>query len=80
MFLDQQSDKILSNYKTGWHNLFLLYVQVEENRNIVKLRCRPLAFTSYKPSLKNEKWSETCLSASFSACFVKKNIYHVLFS
>ena len=40
MSLDQQS-KVL-------YSLILLYVQVEGNRNILKLRYRPLAFTSYK--------------------------------
>ena len=40
MSLDQQS-KVL-------YSLILLYVQVEGNRNILKLRYGPLAFTSYK--------------------------------
>ena len=39
---------------TIWNviNLFLLYVQVEVYRNILKLRCWPLAFTLYKAFLK----------------------------
>ena len=38
--LDQQSEISYS--------LFLLYVQVEDYQNILKLRCQPLALTSYK--------------------------------
>ena len=38
--LDQQSK--------DWYTLFLLYDQVENYRNLLKLRSRPLAFTSYK--------------------------------
>ena len=38
MFLEQQS-KVL-------HSLFSLCVQVDGYRNILNLRCRPLAFTS----------------------------------
>ena len=38
--LDHQSKMLLS--------LFLLYVQLRVYQNILKLRCRPLAFTLYK--------------------------------
>ena len=34
------------------YSLFSLYLQVEDYQNILKLECRPLAFTSYKASLK----------------------------
>ena len=44
MSLDQQP-KVL-------YIFFLLYVQVEGYRNILKFRCRTLAFTSYKAKLK----------------------------
>ena len=40
--------------------------QVEGYRNILKLSCRPLAFTSHKAFLKNKK-SGTSLPVSFSA-------------
>ena len=53
--LDQQSDVLYS--------LLLLYAQVERSR----LRCRPLAFTSYKAFSKTKKRSGTSLPASFSA-------------
>ena len=52
--------------------------QVEGYRNILKLSCRPLAFTSYKAFLKNKKRSGTSLPASFSAWFLMKNISLVL--
>ena len=38
----------------------------------LKLRCRPLAFTSYRAFFKNKKMSETSLRASFSGWFFKK--------
>ena len=38
--LDQQSEVSYS--------LFLLYVQVKDYQNVLKLRCQPLAFTSDK--------------------------------
>ena len=62
--LDQQS-KVL-------YTLFLLYIQVEGYRNILKLRCRPLGFTSYVAFLKNKKRFGPILLASFSAWFLKK--------
>ena len=45
--MDQQSEVSYS--------LFLLYVQVEDYQNIVKLRRRPLAFTSYKTKRQKQK-------------------------
>ena len=63
--LDQQS-KVL-------YSLILLYVQVEGNRHILKLRYRPLAFTSYKAFANNK----SSLPASISAWLLKKNISHV---
>ena len=42
--------------------------------NILKLSCRPLAFTSHKTFLKNEKMPGTSCAASFSAWFLKVNI------
>ena len=47
--------------------------------NILKLRCWPLAFNSYKGFLKNKKRSWTSLLASFSAWFLRKSISHVIF-
>ena len=45
--LDQQS-KVLDS-------LFLLYIQVEGYHNILKLRCRPRAFTPYKAFVEKQK-------------------------
>ena len=56
--LDQQSKVLYS---------FLLCVQVEGYRNILKPRCRPPFFTSFKAFSQNEKKCETSLPASFSA-------------
>ena len=53
--------------------------QVEGYRNILKLRCRPLAFTSYKAFLKIKKRSGTSLLALFSTWFLKKIISLVIF-
>ena len=52
--------------------------KVEGCRNILKLSCRLLAFTSHKAFLWNEKRSGTSLSASFWAWFLKKNISVVI--
>ena len=38
-----------------WFNFTVF--QAEDYRNILKLSCRPLAFTTYKPFLKNKKRS-----------------------
>ena len=64
--LDQQSELLCS--------LFLLCAQVEDYQNILKLRCWPLASSSYKAALENNKRSGTSLHASFSAWFLKKHI------
>ena len=53
--------------------------QVKGYQNILKLSCRPLAFTSHKALLNNKERSGTCLLASFSALFLKKNISLVIF-
>ena len=45
---------------------FILYIE-----NILKLSCKPPAFTSNKALLKNEKRSGTSLPVSFSAQFFK---------
>ena len=60
-------------------SLFLLYVQVDEYQNILELRCWPLAFTSYKTFLKPRKKSKTSPPTSFSAWFLKENMFHVVF-
>ena len=41
--------------------------QVEGCRNILKLSCKPLAFTSYEAFLKSKKRSGTSLFETFSA-------------
>ena len=69
--LDQQSELLCS--------FFLLCAQVEDSQNIVKLRCWPLASSSYKASLKNKKTPGTSLHASFSAWFLNKHISHATF-
>ena len=56
-----------------FYSLFLLYVKVEGSRKILKLRCRPLAFTSNNAFLKNKKRSGTNIPASFSARLLKKD-------
>ena len=43
-----------------------------------KLSCKLLAFTSFKVFLRNKKGSEVSPPASFSAWFLKKNIYLVI--
>ena len=52
--------------------IFFIVCQLEDHRKWLKLRCRPLAFTSNKAFLKNKKRSGSSLPASFSAWFLKK--------
>ena len=59
--------------------LFLLYAQIEEYQIILNIRCRPIAFTWYKASLKNKKGSATSLPASFSVWFWNKKTSNVIF-
>ena len=72
------------NWAYFWTNslkfLRVFYVrQVEgHQKNILKLSCRALAFTSYKEFQKTKR-SGTSLPALFSARFLKKNIYLVIF-
>ena len=70
---------LLSQQPKVLYSLFLFYVHVEGYRKILKLRCRPLAFSSYKAFSKNKKRPGTSLSASFSAWFLNENISHVIF-
>ena len=53
----------------------IVYFQVKEYQNILKLKLLLLLDT--KAFLKNPR---TSLPASFSVWFMKKNIYHVIFS
>ena len=69
--LDQQSEILYS--------LHLLYVQMENYQNMLKLRYWPLASISYKAFSKNKKRFETSLRASFCTWFFKKIISHVIF-
>ena len=50
--------------------------QVEDYQNILKLSCRPLAFTSNKTFLKNKERSRTSLLASFSERFLKEKYFY----
>ena len=54
--------------------------QVEDYRNILKLSCRPLAFTSYYTLLKNKKRSGTSLFCLiFCIIFIEKYFsFHIL--
>ena len=54
------------------YSLFLLYAQIEAYRNILKLRCRPLLFISFKAFSKNKKRSGTSLPLLFAALFLKE--------
>ena len=73
--LNQQS-KVL-------YSLFSLYATLKAIQ-VKKLSCRPLAFNSYKSFFKKQnkerpETSQTSLPASFSAWFLKKNIFIVIF-
>ena len=59
----QMSGSVVHNFI---HFVFIAG-QVGYYQNILKLSCRPLAFTSYKAFFKNKKRSRTSLPVSFSA-------------
>ena len=65
-------DPVLKN------QLVFIVCQVEHCRNILKLSCRPAAFTSLKGYLQNKKRSGTSPPA-LSSAFLKKNISLVIF-
>ena len=67
--LDQQLEILCS--------LFLIYVQVENYQNILKLRYRPFVFTSCKSFL-IKKRSGTSTRPSTYTWFFKINIFHVI--
>ena len=69
--LDQRSETL--------YNLLLLNVQVEHYQNILKLRCWPYAFTSFKAFLNSQKWSGTSILTRFLHDFWKK-IFLALYS
>ena len=58
--------------------LVFIVCQGEDNRSILKLSCRPFAFTSNKTFWKTKRSLETSLSTSFSAGYSKKNIHIVV--
>ena len=72
IYLDQYSKVLRFIY------FVFIVCKVENNRKWLKLRCRPVAFTSNKAFLKNKMRSGTSLPASFSGRFSKKNIYLVI--
>ena len=65
------------------YSSLLLYVQVMDYKNILKPRCWPIIFTSYKAFSKNKNKSVTGLLVLFSPVFFKKNVYlscYILFT
>ena len=60
------------------HFVFIL-CQVQGYRNLLKLSCRTLAFTSDKAFLKNKNRSGISFLGSFSAWLAKENSYLVTF-
>ena len=57
----------------------LIVFQVEDYRKWFELSCRPFALTSFTAFLKNKKRFGTGLPALFSAWFLKKSIFVVIF-
>ena len=58
LFLKLQLSISLDEQFKASYCMFLLYVQVEDYGNILKLRCRPLGFTSCKAFLKKQSFEE----------------------
>ena len=61
------------------YSLFLFHAQVEGYQIKLKLRCRPVAFNSFKAFLKNKRRTGTSLPATFSAGFLKENFSPITF-
>ena len=70
-------DLFLKNWNLEylWINISL-YVQVEGYRNILKLRCTPIAFTSYKDFLENKNRSGTLphFLLNFLKIYLSRNV------
>ena len=56
-----------------------MFKYLEFHQNKLKQMCWTLGFTLCKASLKNKKRPRTSLPNSFSAWFLKKNIYRAVF-
>ena len=54
-FLKNQNLTYLSISSPKFHTVFLLHVRVEAYQNLLKLRCRPIAFASYKAFQKTKR-------------------------
>ena len=74
-FLKSLIEHISRSIAYSFIQLLFIVCQVEDYRNILKLSCGSLAFTSYKTFLKNKKRSGTSLPASFSGLFFLKKIF-----
>ena len=61
------------NSESFMQSVFIV-CHVKDYRNILKLSCRPPAFTSNKAFLKNKKRSGTSLPAIFFALFLKRKM------
>ena len=72
-------DQISGSITDSFIQFAFIVCQIEGYRNMLKLSCRPIVFTSYKDFLKSKKRYGTGFSASFSARFLKKNIFLVIF-
>ena len=66
-FLKNKVEHISGSIVQSFVQFTFIISQVDDDRNILKLSSRPLAFTSYKVFLKNKKRSGTSLPASFFA-------------
>ena len=69
----------LDQYSKVLYIWFFIVCQVEDYRKWLKLSCRSFAFALYEAFLKNKNGCGTSLPASFSAWFLKKNIFVVTF-
>ena len=63
LFIKIKIERISGSIVKCFIQFVLIVCQVEGYRNVLKLSCRPLAFTSHKPFLKNKKRSGTNLPA-----------------
>ena len=65
LFLEIKIQKISETIVKSHMQFVYIVCQFESCQNILKLSCRPLAFTSYKTFLKNKKRPRTSLPTSF---------------
>ena len=76
-FLKYQNWACLWTNSLKFYTVYFIACKVEGSRNMLKLSCRLLAFTSRKAFLKSKEKSEASLPPSFSSWFFISLVYSI---